>query len=486
MSPHLKLERIGTGDPALDEILHSGIPAQAVTVLAGEPGTGKTVLALQLLFHAARQGKKCIYFTSIAEPPTKLFRYMETFDFFDAQLLESHVLFVDLGGVLQEGATRTLQRIVDQLEEHEPAIVVIDSFRALGEMLRLDEGKGRSFVYELSIQMANWGATSLLVGEYTLEDLRREAVFGIADAILRLSNERQELDRRCARWRCSSCAARTTWAASTSSRSPSGGGRATPGCAHPPRMRPPCAPRGCTRASRAWTSCSGEACRTAAPPSSRAVRGRARRCCPWPSWSRARAGASKASSSRSRSPPPSCARTPPPAGGNWRASSGRACCTSSTPPRWNSPRTATCSGRASRCARMAPAGSSSTASPAWRWACPPSAASRSWCTRSPSTCAQAGATLMMTVETLKLLESSVSAHTAGVSFAADNILQLRYVESSGRLDRALSVLKARGIKHSSELRSMSISEQGVVVSSQRFKDLQGVLTGLPSLDDKPR
>ena len=47
-----------TGDVALDSILGGGLPSRSVVMLAGEPGSGKTVLTHQLLFHAARQGKR--------------------------------------------------------------------------------------------------------------------------------------------------------------------------------------------------------------------------------------------------------------------------------------------------------------------------------------------------------------------------------------------------------------------------------------------
>jgi len=57
-----------------------GIPSQSVVVIAGEPGSGKTVLTLQILFRAARQGKKCLYFTTLAEPAIKVIRYMQLFD----------------------------------------------------------------------------------------------------------------------------------------------------------------------------------------------------------------------------------------------------------------------------------------------------------------------------------------------------------------------------------------------------------------------
>ncbi len=59
------------------------------------------------------------------------------------------------------------------MEREEPAIVVIDSFKALRDILG-DAPAMRTFVYDLAVHMASWGATSLLVGEYTEEEISTE------------------------------------------------------------------------------------------------------------------------------------------------------------------------------------------------------------------------------------------------------------------------------------------------------------------------
>src|SRR5204862_6235216 len=82
------LALLETGNPALDRILGGGLPARSITLIAGEPGAGKTILALQILFHQARQGRRSLYFTTLAEPAVKLIRYMQLFSFFDPALLD--------------------------------------------------------------------------------------------------------------------------------------------------------------------------------------------------------------------------------------------------------------------------------------------------------------------------------------------------------------------------------------------------------------
>ena len=55
---------------------------------------------------------------------------------------------------------------------------------------------------------------------------------------------------------------------------------------------------------------------------------------------------------------------------------------------------------------------------------------------------------------------------------------MRYLEIEGRLDRAVAVLKARGVSLVSELRRLSIGREGLQVGGV-FTGLRGFLTGLP-------
>ena len=86
----------------------------------------------------------------------------------------------------------TLTEISARVEHEQPAMVVIDSFKALRDLLG-DASAMRTFVYDLAVHTATWGATSLFVGEYTSEEIANLSEFAIADGIIRLSNRRHEL-----------------------------------------------------------------------------------------------------------------------------------------------------------------------------------------------------------------------------------------------------------------------------------------------------
>jgi len=189
-----RLKYVSTGSAAFDRILGGGLPERSVNVIAGDPGAGKTILALQMVFHQARQGRKCLYLTTLSEPSLKLITYMQQFSFFEESLItKERVVFADLGSVVRrKGAEETLAEITGRVEREEPSVVVIDSFKALRDLLG-DASAMRTFAYDLAVHSASWGAVSLFVGEYTADEVASLSEFAIADGIVRLSNRRDEL-----------------------------------------------------------------------------------------------------------------------------------------------------------------------------------------------------------------------------------------------------------------------------------------------------
>jgi len=56
-------KRIPTGMPALDHVLNGGLPPHRLYVVEGNPGAGKTTLALQFLLEGVRNGERVMYIT---------------------------------------------------------------------------------------------------------------------------------------------------------------------------------------------------------------------------------------------------------------------------------------------------------------------------------------------------------------------------------------------------------------------------------------
>ena len=77
------MDRISTGILVLDQILGGGIPKGSTVLLAGRPGTGKTILAHQMMFQNAGIDDKVLYITTLSEPQIKIMKFQQEFSFFD-------------------------------------------------------------------------------------------------------------------------------------------------------------------------------------------------------------------------------------------------------------------------------------------------------------------------------------------------------------------------------------------------------------------
>src|SRR5690348_3240918 len=55
--------RVQTGVEGLDEVLHGGLLPERFYLIDGNPGSGKTTLALQFLLDGVRKGEKCLFVT---------------------------------------------------------------------------------------------------------------------------------------------------------------------------------------------------------------------------------------------------------------------------------------------------------------------------------------------------------------------------------------------------------------------------------------
>lgn len=181
------MNRTTTGIDSLDEMLQGGFPEGSFILLVGRPGTGKTILAHQMMFANAGADSKAIYMTTLAEPQVKVMKFQQEFEFFDHEKIQTSVIYHDLGFILRKhGIPKVLTVIDDLLHQHQPRLIVIDTIKTIADMLSTFT-EFREFILDLSLRLATWGCTALFLGEYSEEDIEMRPESAVADGIIYLS-----------------------------------------------------------------------------------------------------------------------------------------------------------------------------------------------------------------------------------------------------------------------------------------------------------
>ena len=181
------INRLRTGVQGLDEVLGGGLPEFSFNLIAGPPGSGKTTLGHQVMFALATPERPALYFTVLGEPPLKMLRYQQQFDFFDLDKLNRSIRFINLAEETASGdLDKVLGRIRAEVEAHSPGLVFVDSFRSVilaGESQENSFVSVQHFIQRLGMLMTSWQATTFLIGEYFLES-DPNPIFTVADGLI--------------------------------------------------------------------------------------------------------------------------------------------------------------------------------------------------------------------------------------------------------------------------------------------------------------
>jgi circadian clock protein KaiC len=181
-------DRMTSGSDPLDAVLGGGLPLDAIVLVMGAPGAGKTIFAQQWVFANATPERSALYLSTVSEPLEKVLRYGQTLSFFDPTAVGRSVWYEDLGGTLRDhGLPGVLERVRELIRVRRPAMIVIDSFKAMHPYAGRT-GAFRPFLHDLAGMLSAFPATSLWVGEYQEDEIQRSPEFAVADAIIALKN----------------------------------------------------------------------------------------------------------------------------------------------------------------------------------------------------------------------------------------------------------------------------------------------------------
>jgi len=159
------MEKVPTGIRELDSLLGGGLPKTGIVLLAGGPGTGKTILGTQFLYLGATLYGEPGLLVSFGESAERLREFMMTLGWdFDKLIKERKMAILDVMATRSGGIDVVVDMVMDKVREIGAKRLVIDSITAisLASEKRID---ARILVSLLHKALAEAGCTTLLVTE---------------------------------------------------------------------------------------------------------------------------------------------------------------------------------------------------------------------------------------------------------------------------------------------------------------------------------
>jgi len=200
----LKTDIIG-----FDELFTGGgIPVGNSVLVAGGPGTGKSIFCRQICFNLVSKGKKCMY-VSFEESKDRIVKSMEKFGWDINRYIENGSLLIQkinpldilrmkFGSIGGSGSATELSYKIKPLvipREFHPDVIAVDSLSAIIEASVTKDKNYRIYLQQLFSFFEETGATSFLITE-TDPIPKRFSESGIeeflADGIIVLYNVQKE------------------------------------------------------------------------------------------------------------------------------------------------------------------------------------------------------------------------------------------------------------------------------------------------------
>jgi circadian clock protein KaiC len=174
-----------TAISGLDTLLGGGLSHPALAVIVGAPGAGKTILASQIIFEAARQGHKAIIFTSFSEGITQYLQHMRSLAFFDAAVVGEAVQLFTLVSQINTEDASPAAAIARTIRATSAKVVLLDGFQGI-ESFGITAQTTRALLATLATQIRYLGVTLLITIAGAVHDLQFYEEMTVADIAIGL------------------------------------------------------------------------------------------------------------------------------------------------------------------------------------------------------------------------------------------------------------------------------------------------------------
>lgn len=170
------IEKMATGVEGLDSMMIGGLPEGRTTLLVGSSGSGKTLLASEIVYRGAIEHKRPAVYVTFEERPRDIARNVQRLGWDFGSLHRDRMLeFIDASNdpdIVDESGPYNLSGLVAQVRQAVQAIdarvVVLDSIGALFNQFS-DNSIVRREIFRLTEVLKGLGVTGLMTAERLIE-----------------------------------------------------------------------------------------------------------------------------------------------------------------------------------------------------------------------------------------------------------------------------------------------------------------------------
>ena len=128
------LERIPSGIEGLDSLVEGGFPRKNLILIAGNPGTGKTILSAHFLYRGAVDYEENGIYVSFVEDKESFINYMRRFNMdFESLEKDGKIKILSMLTMKERAVSTLLHMIIETISSLKVKRLVIDSFSALAQ-----------------------------------------------------------------------------------------------------------------------------------------------------------------------------------------------------------------------------------------------------------------------------------------------------------------------------------------------------------------
>jgi len=186
----MTVERLSTGIAGLDALIEGGIPKGFTVLIAGNPGTGKTVLTSHFLYDGLNKNQNGIY-VSFSEADYSFYNNTDRFGMkFREFQKQNKFSFIDFSAVTHDGIQDALEEVLATIKETHAERIVIDSFSAILQAFVNPNDARIALHVVLGKMLRAEGVTNLVIGEVPIGTATIGSGFEefVADGIIKMEH----------------------------------------------------------------------------------------------------------------------------------------------------------------------------------------------------------------------------------------------------------------------------------------------------------